>query len=102
MKKCQTYPGIISIAQQFLSDNEESILVEYPVLMTHIDQFLLQAATRQLKMGTSAFPKGFISKAWFTVQEEWCRMNTYKFDIDRWACTFIKSIQAFTQAMWTK
>ena len=102
LKKCDTFPGIVSTIEKLLCQDQEEVIRNMHTPCSYTEVLLMQAATKQHALGSHALPKGFVSEGWAIVQKEWCYTRKLCFNSDRWVMTLIKAIQNFTQAMWTK
>ena len=61
------------------------------------ERLLKEAIAQQLQLGQQSLEKGFLCKAWDTVQHEWSKsQNNNKKDRFTWASHTITALQTYT------
>ena len=98
-----TYPPLADLFYDFFESGtfdppEEPIIVNPNYLLSfHI------AYSQQSQIGWSNFARGFMSKAWKSIQFDYYRQNQCKdiFAVDKWARMVLQAILEHNRTMWT-
>ena len=101
MDKTQTHPGI-KISMIRIMNNEWTSNTNLDEQFPSGDERLLkEAIAQQLQLGQQSLEKGFLCKAWDTVQHEWSKsQNNNKKDRFTWASHTITALQTYTMNIW--